>query len=106
MALGGFSGSDEVLTLSELEDDVRNNVVRYFLLSQMGFANRFGDDDGDLLLSFPGFSDSERTNDFTGFQGRAGFNGQGSANSALSDWVTNTCKIVPGISSLYDCVGE
>jgi len=106
MALGGFSGSDEVLTLSELEDDVKNNVVRYFLLSQTGFANRFGDDDSDLLLSFPGFSDSERINDFPGFQGRGGFNGQGGANSALSEWVTKTCKIVPGMSSLYDCVGE
>lgn len=106
MALGGFSGSDAVLTLSELEDDVKNNVVRYFLLAQTGFANRFGDDDGDLLLSFPGFLNSERINDFTGFQGRGGFNGQGSANSALSEWVTKTCKMVPGMSSLYDCVGE
>ena len=106
MALGGFSGSDKVLSLSELEEDVKNNVVRYFLLSQTGVANRFGDNDGDLLLSFPGFSDSERINDFNGFQGRGGFNGQGSANSALSEWVTKTCKIVPGISSLYDCVGE
>ncbi len=106
MALGGFSGSDEVLTLPELEDDVRNNVVKYFLLSQTGFANRFGDDDGDLVLPFPGFSDPERINDFSGFQGRGGFYGQGGANSELSGWVTKTCKIVPGISSLYDCVGE
>ena len=106
MALGGFSGSDEVLTLSELQDDVKNNVIRYFLLSQTGFANRFGDNDGDLPLPFPGFSDLERINDFSGFQGRGGFNGQGGANSALSDWVTKTCKIVPGMSSLYDCVGE
>ena len=106
MALGGFSGSDAVLTLSELEDDVKNNVVRYFLLPQTGFANRYGDNNGGLLLSFPGFSDSERINNFTGFQGRGGFNGPGSANSALSDWVTKTCKIVPGMNSLYDCIGE
>jgi len=31
MSLGGFGGSDPILTLSELQQQVKDNVVRYFL---------------------------------------------------------------------------
>lgn len=36
MALGGFSGSDQILTLSQLQTLIRSGKVRYFLLSGSG----------------------------------------------------------------------
>ncbi|HET8905402.1 MAG TPA: glycosyltransferase family 39 protein [Ktedonobacterales bacterium] len=36
MALGGFSGSDQILTLSQLEAMVRSGTIRYFLLDGAG----------------------------------------------------------------------
>ncbi|MBN9392426.1 MAG: glycosyltransferase family 39 protein [Chloroflexi bacterium] len=36
MALGGFMGSDKVLTLPQLQQDVRFNTVRFFLLDGSG----------------------------------------------------------------------
>ncbi|HEX2914687.1 MAG TPA: glycosyltransferase family 39 protein [Chloroflexia bacterium] len=38
MAMGGFMGSDKVLTTAELVQLVQNNTVRYFLLDGIGFG--------------------------------------------------------------------
>lgn len=42
MALGGFSGSDQILSVSRLQALVRDGVVRYFLLDGGGFGRRGG----------------------------------------------------------------
>src|SRR5581483_9741938 len=36
MAMGGFSGSDPILTVAQLQKDVANHVVRYFMVGGMG----------------------------------------------------------------------
>lgn len=43
MALGGFTGSDPILTSDELAALVANNTVRYFLPEGGGFGGRGGD---------------------------------------------------------------
>ncbi|HEY7849032.1 MAG TPA: glycosyltransferase family 39 protein [Ktedonobacterales bacterium] len=60
MALGGFSGNDPILTVSQLQRLVASGQVRYFLLAGGG----------------------------------SGGQGGGSANSALTQWVTNSCAAV------------
>ena len=39
MALGGFSGSDPILTVQQLQDLIKTGTVRYFLLGGRGFGN-------------------------------------------------------------------
>ncbi|NLI90957.1 MAG: glycosyltransferase family 39 protein [Peptococcaceae bacterium] len=40
MAMGGFSGSDPILTVEKLQEMIRNKEVKYFLLSSGGFGGR------------------------------------------------------------------
>src|SRR6185312_249710 len=35
MALGGFSGSDPILTVAQLQQDIANGTVRYFQIGRM-----------------------------------------------------------------------
>ena len=95
MALGGFGGSDPILTTDQLAALVSKGTVRYFLLGSFGggrqippqfleeipeqFRDRFGDSSG----------------------GRGGFGGQ---QSALTSWVTQHCtSVTVGGNQLYDC---
>src|SRR6266567_609957 len=95
MALGGFGGSDPILTTDQLAALVSKGTVRYFLLGSFGggrqippqfleeipeqFRDRFGDSSG----------------------GRGGFGGQ---QSTLTSWVTQHCTAVAvGGNQLYDC---
>lgn len=48
MALGGFMGSDKVLTLTQLQQDVRFNTVRFFLLDGGGGRGGFGGGNSQL----------------------------------------------------------
>jgi 4-amino-4-deoxy-L-arabinose transferase-like glycosyltransferase len=120
MALGGFSGSDPILTTSQLATLVANGTVRFFLLGGPGGgairAGQLDQQQLDELIeqfrnnpggSFPG----------GGFGGGFGPGGQ----SSLTSWVTQNCKLVPtstwqssgsssgnngdfgGASQLYDC---
>jgi len=45
MAMGGFSGSDPILTVDKLKKMVENGDVKYFLLSGEGFGGRGGSSD-------------------------------------------------------------
>jgi hypothetical protein len=49
MALGGFSGSDQILTLAELQALIQEGRVRYFLLDGGGFGS-FGGGSGNAQL--------------------------------------------------------
>lgn len=51
MALGGFMGSDKVLTLEQLQQDVKNNVIRFFLLDGGGRGG-FGGGGNSQLTSW------------------------------------------------------
>ena len=82
MALGGFNGSDQILSLSQLQALVRAGTVRYFLLDGGGFGGLSG-----------------------------GGGGAGGGNAQLTQWVTSSCAQVSTSDyggsgaggSLYDC---
>ena len=115
MSLGGFSGSDPILTSSQLASLVANGTVRYFLLNGGGFSGR---GQGSFLEDLPP-AIRERIEE-GGFGGGA-FGG--GTQSSLSSWVTQNCSAVPsnqwqsstsstqnpgrgfgaGSGSLYDC---
>jgi 4-amino-4-deoxy-L-arabinose transferase-like glycosyltransferase len=108
MALGGFGGSDPILTTNQLAALVSQGTVRYFLLGSFGGGRQIPP---QFLEQLP-----EQFQDRLGGQG--GFGGQ---QSALTSWVTQNCTVVPasqwqsstsdtqnvpgpvGGNQLYDC---
>jgi len=114
MALGGFGGSDPILTTDQLAALVSQGTVRYFLL---GSFRGGGQLPPQFLEDIPEqFQD--RIGDRSGGGGGFGFGGQ---QSALTSWVTQHCTVVPasqwqsstsnpqnvpgpvGANQLYDC---
>ena len=107
MAMGGFSGSDPILTTSHLAQLVSNGTVRFFLTGGAGRGGGFNIN--DLPAQY-----RDIARDFAGRGG--GFGGFG-AQSTLSTWVTQHCKQVPknlwstlqsssgsnSTGQLYDC---
>jgi 4-amino-4-deoxy-L-arabinose transferase-like glycosyltransferase len=106
MALGGFSGSDPILTTDELAQRVADHDVRYFLL-QGGRPSSIGDLPTDVQEIFAG-----------GGPFAGGMFGGASATAALTRWVTTNCALVSpstwggttsatggreGGGQLYDC---
>jgi 4-amino-4-deoxy-L-arabinose transferase-like glycosyltransferase len=92
MALGGFLGSDPILTPTTLAQLVAKGTVRYVLLpSAQGFRIPSG-----MLQDVP----SSVRNQIEAF-GRGGFGGFGPGGqaSALTQWVSANCATVP--SSLW-----
>ena len=102
MALGGFSGSDPILTTSQLASLVANGTVRFFLLNSLRLPTQ-------ILNQIPEQFRNSLGNGFGGQQG------------ALTAWVTQHCATVPtslwqststssgggfgrgGANQLYDC---
>jgi hypothetical protein len=87
MALGGFSGNDQILTVQQLARLVANGTVHYFLLQSGGPA---GAPSGSTLRELPAAirAQIERGGAFGGFGGR-------SSNSALVQWVIRHGTVVP-----------
>ncbi len=83
MALGGFSGSDPILTTTQLASLVKSGTVRFFLLNSF---NGGGQIPPQILDRIP----QQFRNPPQG-----GFRGFGGQQSALSTWVTQHCKTVP-----------
>lgn len=110
MAMGGFSGSDPILTQSQLVSLVKSGTVRYFLLS----SGQGGQIPAQLVNKIP-----KQYRELLAGAGFGGFNQQ----TSLTNWVTKSCKAVPssawqsaastttngaafgpgGRSQLYDC---
>jgi len=108
MAMGGFSGSDPILTAQSLATLVKNNTVRFFLISSGGPGGFGGGQPGTT----PAQNDTQSTKTATG-------GGFGQSSSATS-WVQQNCTVVPtskwetsgsssstggfgGAQQLYDC---
>ncbi len=79
MAMGGFSGSDPILTPQSLAQLVKNNTVRFFLIPSKAASSQ-------PLQGLP--SSLREQIEAMG----SGFGGQG---VQLTTWVQNTCKVVP-----------
>jgi 4-amino-4-deoxy-L-arabinose transferase-like glycosyltransferase len=111
MALGGFSGSDPILTTDQLATLVSQGTVRFFLFGSFGPGQQLPPQVLDRIPEQ--FRDRLRNG-----SGGGGFGQQG----ALTTWVTQHCSVVPaskwqssstnpasggfgpgGASQLYDC---
>jgi 4-amino-4-deoxy-L-arabinose transferase-like glycosyltransferase len=97
MAIGGFTGSDPILTTTQFAALVAKGQVRYVMLQgEGGGRRRFGDlPEGFPGGGFPGggFPGGSRPDRPTGgFPG--GFMG-GQANAAIMQWVQKNCTAVP-----------
>ncbi len=101
MAMGGFIGSDPILTTLDLQTLVNNGTVRFFLINSPRATQ-------DLLDRLP----AQYRDLIPGGSGNLG-------QYSLSTWVSNHCSAVPtsewrsasgsaaglGASELYDCAG-
>jgi 4-amino-4-deoxy-L-arabinose transferase-like glycosyltransferase len=106
MALGGFSGSDPILTVSQLQTLIQNNTVRYFLLAPQRGAPGQLDQLPERYREF-----FERGGNAGGIGGFGRFGGAG--QNTLISWVSSNCSQVPatafssltalGNNHLYDC---
>ncbi|GAC1349190.1 MAG: glycosyltransferase family 39 protein [Ktedonobacteraceae bacterium] len=83
MSLGGFSGSDPILTTNQLASLVANGTVRFFLLNSSGR----GQLPQQILNQIP--------QQFRSQLQQAARQGGFGMQSALTTWVTQHCKIVP-----------
>ena len=127
MALGGFTGSDPILTTAQLQALIKNGTVRYFLLGG-GFgggggtgarAGGFNIDNLPAQIRSQIAAQGDKGGPPTGsFGGGAGGGSGSSSQGTLTSWVTQNCKVVSasswqssssssstqGGSQLYDCV--
>ncbi len=91
MSLGGFSGSDSILTTNQLASLVANGTVRFFLLNSFGGRRQISQ---QTLNQIPQqFRNCVQQGLQNGaFAGPGGFGGQ---QGALTTWVTQHCTVVP-----------
>jgi 4-amino-4-deoxy-L-arabinose transferase-like glycosyltransferase len=83
MAVGGFSGSDPILTVGELQKMVENGVVKYYMVMGGPDLSR---------VSYPGNHSSGNMSAFRNMAG--GMFGMGSQGQ-ISDWVEAHGTLVP-----------
>jgi 4-amino-4-deoxy-L-arabinose transferase-like glycosyltransferase len=116
MSLGGFSGSDPILTTNQLASLVKSGTVRFFLLNSFGGRGQLPQ---QILNQIPQQFRSQVQQAWQqgAFAGPGGFGGRQQAT--LITWVTQHCKTVPtnlwqpastssgtgsgGANQLYDC---
>jgi 4-amino-4-deoxy-L-arabinose transferase-like glycosyltransferase len=91
MALGGFTGSDPILTTTQLQALVKQGVVKYFLL-----------DGGSAATASSATSTSSEVAQDTGGSGTSAFGG-GNSQSSLVQWVQQNCTVVS--ASAYASTG-
>jgi 4-amino-4-deoxy-L-arabinose transferase-like glycosyltransferase len=88
MALGGYLGSDPILTQSQLTSLIKNGTVRYFLLQSPGNLNTTAG------ASPTQASGSTGTGQMRGNGGGGGLLGGSGQNQQLTSWVQSHCSIV------------
>ena len=110
MTMGGFSGSDPILTTSSVQTLIKNNTVRYFLItstsSTRSIIDALPEQYRDAIDRFAG---GENAGGFGGF-------GRGSNSATIDTWIQGHCSLVPssqwgrstggsalGGNALYDC---
>jgi 4-amino-4-deoxy-L-arabinose transferase-like glycosyltransferase len=81
MTLGGFSGRDSAITLTDLKAKIATGEIRFFYFNNTGASQN---------SSYSGLRDG---------QGGGTFNG----NSDITSYVKKNCKSIDTFSGLYDC---
>jgi 4-amino-4-deoxy-L-arabinose transferase-like glycosyltransferase len=99
MALGGFSGTDQVLTLDSVKERIQDGRVRYFLLSSQG-GGGMGSGNSEILTWVSSHCAAVPASDL------------GSSSSAVTPTFSNLSEVpggnrndVNGQNALYDCAG-
>jgi 4-amino-4-deoxy-L-arabinose transferase-like glycosyltransferase len=114
MALGGFSGSDKILTVAQLATLVKNGTVRFFLLSGGGIDLNSAIP-AAALEQMPAQIRTELEEGKVPFGGGPGGGMGGDVNAGLTSWVTANCATVSssaysssgaGGGQLYDCAAK
>jgi len=82
MAMGGFSGSDKVLTNQQLAELVKNKTVRYFLLDSSGMG---GQQTSSWVTQSCTAVDSQLWSTSSTSGSSSGFGGQGRSSGTLYD---------------------
>jgi 4-amino-4-deoxy-L-arabinose transferase-like glycosyltransferase len=97
MALGGFSGSDPILTIEELAGYVAAGEVRFFLVPapQVQLQNPQARPGIQPQAGQPGLQQPVPGNQRPGIQQPAPQNQQPEPQSALPRWIQRTCRPVP-----------
>jgi hypothetical protein len=125
MSLGGFSGSDTILTVNQLASLVANGTVRFFLLNSFGGRRQISSQTLNQLPAQVREQIQQALQNGGSAGPGGGFGGFGGGQQAsLTTWVTQHCKTVPtnqwqsaasssgrgggfggsgGASQLYDC---
>lgn len=88
MSLGGFSGSDPILTTSQLQTLLHQGTIRYFLLGSFGAGQQ---PSPGFLQNIPKQFRDRLNRDRQ--RGGGGFGG--GQQSSLTSWVTQHCTTVP-----------
>jgi 4-amino-4-deoxy-L-arabinose transferase-like glycosyltransferase len=96
MSLGGFSGSDPILTLAQFEALVKNNTVRY-VLGGGGPGGGGGQDGGSSIMQWVQTTCKAVTLPTTQGTGKTSASGSTAASGGGQDF--------GGGSALYDCAG-
>jgi 4-amino-4-deoxy-L-arabinose transferase-like glycosyltransferase len=100
MSLGGFSGSDPILTTNQLASLVAHGTVRFFLLNSFGGRRQITPQMlKQILNQLPAqvreqVQQAIQNGTFAGAGGGIGGFG-GGQQAALTTWVTQHCKTVP-----------
>jgi 4-amino-4-deoxy-L-arabinose transferase-like glycosyltransferase len=99
MSLGGFSGSDPILTTNQLASLVANGTVRFFLLNSFGRRQISPQRLKQILNQLPPqireqVQQALQNGTFPGTGGGIGGFG-GGQQATLMTWVTQHCKTVP-----------
>jgi hypothetical protein len=103
MALGGFTGSDPILTPDELSKLVANGTVRFFILGGGGAGRSFSPVGGNTTGGQNGATQGTAANGAFGQNGSSP-TGQTGDSGSLTSWVTSTCTAVP--STTWDSSGS
>ncbi|BCL78775.1 dolichyl-phosphate-mannose--protein mannosyltransferase [Ktedonobacteria bacterium brp13] len=105
MAMGGFNGSDPILTTSSLQSLIQNDSVHYFLINSASSAR-------NIVNQLP----EQYRNAIGRYAGGFGGFGRGGNSATLNTWIEGHCTLVPtsqwggstggsaiGGNALYNC---
>jgi 4-amino-4-deoxy-L-arabinose transferase-like glycosyltransferase len=101
MAMGGFMGADPAIDVQGLEQLTKEGKLKYFLIPSFGAdrTSRFGNATSARTGQVSTWAETSEANGAfrqSRMSGNTfGFGGFGGSQSALTQWITSHCKLVP-----------